>query len=53
LRRIHATSTKIHGVDKRVLEPMKRFKMGAKMEIQTLTRPPMIDRLYHINYNTF
>jgi hypothetical protein len=36
-----------------ILEPMKNFIMGAKMENEALTRAPMISRLYHINYDTF
>jgi hypothetical protein len=53
LRRSHETSTQIHGGNKRALEAMKRYNMGAKMEIRTLARPLVIYRLYHINYNTF
>jgi hypothetical protein len=52
LKRSHETSTQIYGENKRALEVMKIFNMGAKMEIKTLTRPLMIDRIYHINYNT-
>jgi hypothetical protein len=37
---------------KRALDPIKLFQNGYQIKNKVLTKEPIYDRLYHMNYNT-
>jgi len=54
LRISHATSMQTHRRDKKTLKGvMKNFNIDTKMENKAQTKAPMINRLYHANYDTY